>query len=144
MSTFAFIKRIFGGDEIAPEEQKALFEELLFLTLARASRSDLDISSVEISQIQSILKEEADLEKDEQEIRTAGMSELYEEAPLDRYVAKVAGQLTVAHRQTIVRSLYAVIGADGRFTRSEANFFNNIAEALELEPVELLGAQVDD
>jgi Uncharacterized protein conserved in bacteria len=144
MSTFSFIKKIFGGESsLSGEEQTQLFEELLFLTLSRASRSDLDISSVEVSKIQEILKEVADIESSEQEIRTAGMSELYEVAPLEKYVSKAATGLSVAQRGQVVRALYAVISVDGRVSQSEADFFNSIAESLDLSPVELLGAQID-
>ena len=91
MSTFSFISGIFGGDQsLSEEDQTKLFEELLFMTLSRASRSDLDISSVEVAQIQKILKEAAGIDASEQEIRTAGMSELYEVAPIEKYVAKAS------------------------------------------------------
>ena len=145
MSTFSFIKKIFGGDqELSAEEQASLFEELLLLTLSRASRSDLDISPVEVATIQGILKDAAGIDASEQEIRTAAMSELYEDAPLEGYVESAAGGLSVAQRITIVQSLYQVIGADGRFSRTEADFFNQIANAMDLSPVELMGAEIDD
>lgn len=120
-----------------------MFEELLFLTLSRASRSDLDISEVEVAKIQQILKEAAGIDATEQEIRTAGMSELYEVAPLEKYAAKAAKGLSVAHRRTIVRALYEVIGVDGKFDHTEADFFDTIANAMHLRPIELLGASVD-
>ncbi|NND81546.1 MAG: hypothetical protein HKN50_03885 [Gammaproteobacteria bacterium] len=144
MSTFSFLKGIFGGEQqLSAEEQGKLFEELLFLTLSRASRSDLDISEVEVTRIQKILKEVADIDASEQEIRTAGMSELYEVAPLEKYAAKAARGLSVAHRRTIVRALYDVIGADGVFSHTEAEFFDTIATAMNLRPIELLGASID-
>ena len=144
MSTFSFLKNIFGGeDNLSPEEQGTLFEELLFLTLSRASRSDLDISEVEVAKIQQILKESADIDASEQEIRTAGMSELYEVAPLEKYASRAARGLSVAHRRTIVRALYEVVGVDGRFSHSEAEFFDTIANAMKLRPIELMGATVD-
>jgi uncharacterized tellurite resistance protein B-like protein len=144
MSTFSFITKIFGGDQsLSNEEQSKLFEELLFLTLSRASRSDLDISEVEVAKIQQILKRAADIEATEQEIRTAGMSELYEVAPLEKYVAKASKGLTVDQRRTIIHALYEVIGVDGKFSHSEADFFDMVASAINLKPIEMMGAQID-
>lgn len=127
---------------MSAEDQTKLFEELLLLTLSRASRSDLDISEVEVAKIQQILKD-AGIDASTQEIRTAGMSELYEVAPLEKYVAKASRGLSVSQRRTIVSSLYEVIGIDGKFSHSEAEFFNTIASAINLKPLELLGAEVD-
>jgi uncharacterized tellurite resistance protein B-like protein len=144
MSTFSFISGIFGGDHsLSEEDQTKLFEELLFMTLSRASRSDLDISSVEVAQIQEILKDAAGIDASEQEIRTAGMSELYEVAPIEKYVAKVAKRLKVSQRRTIVSSLYKVICVDGKVSQTEADFFDNIANAVNLKPIELMGAEID-
>lgn len=144
MSTFSFLTNIFGGaGSLSEEEQTKLFEEMLFLTLSRASRSDLDISEVEIVRIQQILKESAGIEATEQEIRTAGMSELYEVAPLEKYAAKAAKGLTVHQRHSIVKALYDVIGIDGKVSVTEAVFFDNIANAMNLKPIELMGAEID-
>lgn len=144
MSTFSFISGIFGGGpSLSEEDQTKLFEELLFMTLSRASRSDLDISSVEVAQIQKILKEAAGIDASEQEIRTAGMSELYEVAPIEKYVAKASKGLSVTQRRTIIASLYEVIGVDGKVSQTEADFFDNIANAVNLKPIELMGAEID-
>ena len=144
MSTFSFITSIFGGDtSLSGEEQTKLFEEMLFLTLSRASRSDLDISQVEITRIQQILKDVAGIDASEQEIRTAGMSELYEVAPLEKYAAKAAKGLTVKQRYTIVQALYDVIGVDGKVSLTEADFFDSIASVMNLKPIEMMGAEID-
>lgn len=144
MSKFSFLSSIFGGEQsLSPEEQTKLFEEMLFLTVSRASRSDLDISGVEIAKIQQILRDVAGIEATEQEIRTAGMSELYEVAPLEKYALKAAKGLTVQQRHAIVKALYDVISVDGKVSQTEANFFDSIANAMHLKPIELLGAEID-
>jgi uncharacterized tellurite resistance protein B-like protein len=144
MSTFSFISKIFGGDHsVSSEEQSKLFEELLFLTLSRASRSDLDISEVEVAKIQQILKDAAGIDATDQEIRTAGMSELYEVAPLEKYVAKAAKSLSVAQRHTIVASLFEVISVDDKVSLSEAEFFDSVAGSMHLKPIEMMGAEID-
>lgn len=144
MSKFSFISRIFGGDQsLSAEEQTKLFEELLLLTLSRASRSDLDISAVEVEKIQQILKSAANIEVSGQEVRTAGMSELYEVAPLEKYVAKASKGLSSDQRGVIVSSLFDVICVDDRVSQSEANFYNVIAKAMGLKPIEMLGVKID-
>ena len=75
MSTFSFIRKIFAGDaSISAEDQSKLFEELMLLTLSRASRADLDISAVEIEIIKRILKDSVGLDASEKDIRVAGNS----------------------------------------------------------------------
>ncbi len=140
----SFLTKIFGGEQkLSAEEQGKLFEELLFMVLSRASRADLDIHHVEVAKIKQILKDSADIDATEQEIRTAGMSELYEVAPLEKYTAKAARGLSVAHRRTIIRALFEVISVDGRVNHAEADFFDSIANAIHLRPIELLGASID-
>lgn len=144
MSTFSFISKIFAGEQpLSAEEQSKLFEELMLLTLARASRADLDISAVEVEKIQQILSDATGLEASEKDIRVAGNSELYEVAPLDKYVAKASKGLSVAQRHTVLVSLFEVIGADGKFNHAEADFYDVIAGALNLRPFEMMGAEID-
>lgn len=143
MSAFSFITKVFGGTTVSAEEQQKLFEELMFMTLSRAARSDLDVSSVEVSTIQTILKDAVGMDASEQEVRVASMSELYEEAPLERYVAKTAPSLTVEQRYVVLSSLYKLISVDGKVTLTEADFFDSVANALDLKPIEMMGAEID-
>jgi len=144
MKTFSFLSNVFKNQpSLSAEEQKKLFEDLLFLVLSRASRSDMDISDVEVDKIQQILQDSAGVETTNEEIRTAGMSAIYEEAPLENYASKTSKSLTVKQRYTIVKSLYDVIGADGVFSHSEAEFFDKIASSMRLRPVEMMGAEID-
>lgn len=144
MKTFSFLSNFFNNQSsLSDEEQTKLFEDLLFLVLSRASRSDLDISEVEIEKIQQLLKDTAGIEASQQEIRTAGMSELYEVAPLEKYASKSAKALTVKQRHAILKALYEVIGIDGVFSHSEAEFFDSIASGMRLRPIEMMGAEVD-
>jgi len=144
MKKFSFLSNFFNSQpSLSSEEQTKLFEDLLFLVLSRASRSDLDISEVEIESIQKILKDSAGIEASQQDIRTAGMSELYEVAPLEKYASRSAKALTVKQRHIILKALYEVIGIDGVYSHSEADFFDNIASAMRLRPVEMMGAEID-
>ena len=144
MKKFSFLSNFFNSQpSLSSEEQTKLFEDLLFLVLSRASRSDLDISEVEIESIQKILKDSAGIEASQQDIRTAGMSELYEVAPLEKYASRSAKALTVKQRHIIIKALYEVIGIDGVYSHSEADFFDSIASAMRLRPVEMMGAEID-
>ena len=144
MKKFAFLSTFLNNQPaLSDADQTKLFEDLLFLVLSRASRSDLDISEVEIEKIQQLLKDTAGIDASEQDIRTAGMSELYEVAPLEKYATKSAKVLSVKQRHTILKALYEVVGIDGVYSHSEANFFDNIAAAMRLRPIEMMGAEID-
>ena len=142
MKSFSLLKSIFGGKSLPDEEQRALFEELLFLTLARASRTDLDTAEVEVDIICKILEQHG-VKVTAQEVRLASMSELYEDAPLEKYLAKGGQQLNIAHRQDIISGLLSVVKGDGVVGAAESEFFNLVAEALDLSPIHLVGVTVD-
>lgn len=144
MKKFSFLQNFFNSQSsLSEEERTKLFEDLLFLVLSRASRSDLDISAVEIETIQKILEDSAGIEASQQDIRTAGMSELYEVAPIEKFASKSAKVLSVKQRQIILKALYEVVGIDGVYSHSEADFFDNIASAMKLRPIEMMGAEID-
>lgn len=144
MKKLSLLSKFFNSQSsLSEDEQTKLFEDLIFLVLSRASRSDLDISEVEIEKIQQLLKDKAGIEASQQEIRTAGMSELYEVAPLEKYTAKSSKSLTVKQRHTILEALYEVVGIDGVYSHSEADFFDSIASAMHLRPIEMMGAEID-
>ena len=142
MKSFSLLKSIFGGKSLPDEEQRALFEELLFLTLARASRTDLDTAEVEVDIICKILDDHG-VKVTPQEVRLASMSELYEDAPLEKYLAKGGQQLNISHRQNIISGLLSVVKGDGVVGSAESEFFNLVAEALDLSPIHLVGVTVD-
>lgn len=143
--SFSFLKEAFGGSkQLTAKEQQEMFEELLFLVLSRASRSDLDISEVEVSKIAELLKSTAGIEANEQEIRTAGMSELYEVASLEKYVSRASKSLSDDQCYKVVSALYDVITADGKVNAAEADFFDSVIAAMELRPIQLLGAKIEE
>ena len=72
------------------------------------------------------------------------MSELYEDAPLEKYLSKGGQQLKVTHKQSIISGLLEVVKGDDRVATAEANFFNLVADSLKLTPIQLVGAKVDD
>lgn len=143
--SFSFLKEAFGGNkQLTAEEQQEMFEELLFLVLSRASRSDLDISEIEVSKIAELLKNTAGIEATDQEIRTAGMSELYEVASFEKYVNRAAKKISRDQCHCIVQALFEVISADERVNAAEADFFDNVIDAMEMRPIELMGVNIED
>ena len=131
--------RIFSGDKSNPEAHKDLVKEVLLMTLARASSSDSNMNPVEVDTVQMVLKEVTGEDVSSADIRVAGSSELFERAPLEKYLASVASSLTPQDRASIARSLARVIRSDVAITEQETAFFNKVATALEVTPAELAG-----
>ena len=87
MKSFSRLKSVFGNKSLPEEEQRKLYEELLLLTLARASRTDLDTAQVEVDSVLALLKSNG-IEASAEDVRLTAMSELFEVASLEKYLAK--------------------------------------------------------
>ena len=133
------ILKIFGGGEMTPEEEKALYKEVLLMTLSRASSSDTNIHPCEVETVQRILQEVIGDEISTADIRVAAHSALYEEAPLEKYLASVRRKLRAEQRVLTVQSLAEVIKCDAKITSREVQFFDMVAQALKVTPAELAG-----
>lgn len=133
------VLKIFGNSEIDPSQKKELFKEALLMTLAKASSSDANIQHVEIRTIQDIIKRETGDEISEQDVRKAGRTELYDSAPLDKYLASARKQLDPADRVAIVHLLAEVVKSDTEVSVLEVDFFNMVANALQTTPAEMAG-----
>ena len=134
IANFARVLKIFGDSEPTEEERAQLCEEVMVMVLARATAADLNISNVEIETVREILLEKTGRELEASEIRVAANSELFEKAPLKRYVASAARKLTESERRDIMDALAKVIHSDDRIGGREIEFFDQIAEALQFEP----------
>lgn len=133
------VLKIFGGSEISPEEQKALFEEVLLMVLARASSSDSSIQKIEVRSIQNIVERETGNTISEQDVRKAARTELYETTPLDKYLGSAGGKLTDRDRVAVVHLLAEVIRSDTEVSVLEIDFFNMVAGALKMTAAEVAG-----
>ena len=133
------VLKIFGGSEISPEEQQALFEEVLLMVLARASSSDSSIQSIEVRSIQDIVERETGNTITEQDVRKAARTELYETTPLDKYLGSTGGKLADRDRVAIVHLLAEVIRSDTEVSVLEIDFFNMVAGALKTTAAEVAG-----
>ena len=113
------------------------------MTLARASSSDSNTHPVEIETVQKIVKKATGEEISAADVRVAAASELYETAPLERYLASCGQRLNATSRVTTVQALAEVIKSDTEITALEIQFFDMVARALSVTPAELAGLVAD-
>lgn len=133
------VLRIFRGTELNAEEVAALFKEAMLMTLARATDSDSNIKRCEIATVQRILKNATGEEFSESDIRVAAASEIYQTAPLEKYLARVSHKLAAGQRIEILKALADVIRSDTEINTPEIRFFNLVAQSLDLTPAQIMG-----
>jgi uncharacterized tellurite resistance protein B-like protein len=136
---FSNILRFIRGDEPNPEEQRELFKEAALMVLARATRADTNIESVEVETVRRILAKVTGEEFSVADVRVAANSEIFEKTPLEKYLSGVARKLDAEDRMTVVQSLAGVIRSDERISRLETDYFDMVANALKLTPSEIAG-----
>ncbi len=133
------VLKILGESAPSEEEHDELYAEALLMTLARASSSDANIDSAEISTIQGIVKRETGEDLTPQDVRRAARTELYETMPLRKYLRNIRRDLRPDDRRKIVQALAEVINSDCKVSVLEIDFFNRVADALRITPAELAG-----
>lgn len=133
------VLKVFGASPPSDEDQNNLFKEVLLMTLARASSSDTNMHPVEIVSIQGIMQRETGQEITEADIRKASRPDLYETANLRKYLRSVQGQLNSSNKSTILQALADVIKSDTQISGLEIDYFNRVADALNVTPAELAG-----
>ncbi|MBT8149877.1 MAG: TerB family tellurite resistance protein [Gammaproteobacteria bacterium] len=137
-SMFGLIQALFGGNQISEEKQQEIFAETLFMVLSGATRADLNIESVEVEKVKTILKRTLNREYSLAEIKLAGETDLLETAPIQKYVDKASKKLSVEQRQQILHAMTEVFRSDGSMGVLETDFYNKIAGALSLTPAQML------
>ena len=133
------VLNIFGGSEIGEDKQNELFKEVLLMTLARAADADINIQSVEVERIQEIIKDHTGEDVSSSDIRVAARAELYAEAELRKYLSKVRGKLKPEHRAETVQALGEVFRSDHVVSPLEVDFFDRVAESLDVTPSQIMG-----
>jgi uncharacterized tellurite resistance protein B-like protein len=133
------VLKIFGGGAPNPGEHEQLVKEVLLMTLARASSSDSNTNPVEVETVQRVLKELTGEDISVADVRVAAASEIFETAPLEKYLSSVSDALSPSDRATIARSLATVIKSDSHVTEAEVAYFNRIAASLGATAAELAG-----
>jgi uncharacterized tellurite resistance protein B-like protein len=134
--------RFFEGSEVpSGEEKEQLIKEVLLMVLARATSSDSNIDNLEVETVQSIFKARTGEEVSTKDVRVAALSELYEAAPLPRYLSKMSGKLSQDDCIMIVESLADVIKTDGEIRPTEIEFFNTVVKAFGLTSAQVAGLE---
>ena len=138
------VLKIFGGSDVSEEEQDELFKEVLLMTLARAADADINIQTVEVDRIREILQEHTGREFSAGDVRVAARAELYAEASLRKYLASVRSKMANKDRVETVHALADVFRSDQSISVLEVDFFNGVAEALQVTPAEIAGLTAGD
>ncbi len=133
------VLKIFGGSELAEEEKNELFKEVLVMTLARAADADINIQTVEVDRIRDIIKDHTGEDVSAADIRVAARAELYAEVSLKKYLRSVRDRLSSGQRAETIRALADVFRSDASVSVLEVDFFNGVAEALQVTPADVAG-----
>jgi uncharacterized tellurite resistance protein B-like protein len=134
--------RFFEGSEMpSGEEKEQLIKEVLLMVLARATSSDSNIDNLEVETVQSIFKARTGEDVSTKDVRVAALSELYESAPLPRYLSKMSGKLGQEDCIMIVESLADVIKPDGNIRPTDIEFFNSVVKAFDLSSAQVAGLE---
>ncbi len=138
------VLKIFGGADYSDDQQNELFKEVLLMTLARAADADINIQPAEIERIQEILQENTGESFSSADIRVAAREELYAEATLRKYLGSVRKKMTDENRAKTVQALADVFRADSNIGVLEIDFFNGVANALQVTPSQIAGLVAGD
>jgi uncharacterized tellurite resistance protein B-like protein len=133
------VLKIFGGAGDEPDASGELYKEVLLMTLARAADADINIQTVEVDKIREILKQHTGEDFSAGDIRVAARQELYAEASLRKYLNSVRGKMSARERAETVTALADVFRSDASVSVLEVDFFNGVAEALQVTPADLAG-----
>ena len=144
ISDLSNVLNIFGGSDISEDAQNELFKEVLLMTLARAADADINIQNVEIERIQQLLKEHTGEEFSSADIRIAAREELYAEATLRKYLGSVRKKLSDDQRAEVIQTLADVFRSDAEVSVLEIDFFNRVAEALQVTAAQVAGLRAGD
>jgi len=135
---FSSIKELIS-DMSAGKDTDVLFKEVLLLVLARATRVDSNVESIEVTTVRNTLKEFTGEEFSEGDILTAASSEIYETQSLERTLSNAARKLGQEKRAIILNCLSDLIRADSSIRYQELEFFDDVARALKASPSEIAG-----
>jgi len=127
------------GSSANEETQDDIYEEVLLMTLAQASKADANIHPLEIKTIQQIMRRETGQDLTEADIRKATRTDMNESANLRKYLRRVQGQLNVRNKTAILQALVDVIKSDTEINVLEIDFFNRVVDALRMTPAEQFG-----
>jgi len=131
------IMRFFGGADLTDDEKSALYNETLFMTLARATAADTNIASLEVTTVQDIMKRETGIDVASKDVRIEAIQHAFETAPFEKLLSKAKQGLDKDQRVKIADLLGEVIAVDDKVGCFEVDFFNAVVKDLGLEPADL-------
>tara|TARA_B100000161_G_scaffold143563_1_gene102050 strand:+ start:51 stop:482 length:432 start_codon:yes stop_codon:yes gene_type:complete len=137
-ATLNNVLKVFGAKP-TEQEQSALAEEVMLMTLSRATAADTNIKEVEVDMVRSVLEKHLGKNYSSADIRIAANSEMYEVAPLQEYLASASSKMRSTDKVQTIQALAEVINVDGRVNAMEIAFFNEVATALALTPAQIMG-----
>ena len=91
-ATLNNVLKVFGAKP-TEQEQSALAEEVMLMTLSRATAADTNIKEVEVDMVRSVLEKNLGKNYSSADIRIAANSEMYEVAPLQEYLASASSKM---------------------------------------------------
>jgi len=139
LANFDSITKLFRDSGEKAKHRQELFQEVLLMVLARATRADSNVELVEITKVQEVLKAQLNMDFSEADIRTAASSAIFETQSLERYLSSATRKLDERERVIILQSLAKVIRSDDEIRVFELDFFDKVALALRASPSEIAG-----
>lgn len=136
---FSKITKLLKDNERRAKHRQELFQEVMLMVLARVTRADSNVETVEIEKVQEVLREELGQEISIAEIRTASSSAVFEKESLESFLSTATRKLDETERMTILASLEKVIRSDNVIRPNELDFFDRVALALRATPSEIAG-----
>ena len=134
----SYIRNLFGEGTKSEGDEQA-YRELLLMVLARATDADCYTHPAEIEAVQRVIKEQLNEDISEDNITSVATTDLYQSAPLERYISRLAPKLSIEQRQSIVHGLMEVMRSDGQVAASEIEYFNEVVMSLRLTYAEVVG-----
>ena len=134
----SYIRNLFG-DNFKTEDDEEAFRELMVMVLARATDADCYTQPAEVEAVQRVIKELLDEDISEDDIHSVATTDLYQSAPLEKYISRLAPKLSIEQRKNIVHGLMEVLVSDGQVAASEIEYFNGVVMALRLTYAEVVG-----
>jgi uncharacterized tellurite resistance protein B-like protein len=133
------VLKAFGGEELDPAERNGLVKEVLLLALACGSSSDTNVASIEVSTVRKVIKDATGEDLSEADVRIAASLDLFETESVESMLDTLCDELAIPDRVFVMRKLEEVLRSDTRISEFEIDYYNRIAEALDLRPSELAG-----
>ena len=102
---FSKITKLLRDDKHRAKHKQELFKEVMLMVLARVTRADSNVETVELEKVQEVLKQELGQDISVAEIRTASSSEIFETQSLESYLSTATRKLDEHERMLIMASL---------------------------------------